>query len=118
MPHRPPPGGEREVPPVDVRISVASRAWSANSVRAAAALVAAAVLLLPTTARAAQDRSAVSGAITTETAERSPVVRVNQVGYPASGAKVAYAMLPRPVAGVRFEVVSASGVAYRGVSHD
>jgi endoglucanase len=49
----------------------------------------------------------------------SPQVRVNQVGYPLSAVKVAYAMLPRPVAaGVRFEVTTPYGVAYRGVSTD
>jgi endoglucanase len=47
-----------------------------------------------------------------------PQVRVNQVGYPASGPKAAYAMLPRKVASVRFEVVTPYGVAYRGVSAD
>src|SRR5689334_15566147 len=47
-----------------------------------------------------------------------PQVRVNQVGYPVSGPKVAYAMLPRKVASVRFEVVTPYGVAYRGVSAD
>jgi endoglucanase len=45
-------------------------------------------------------------------------VRVNQVGYPASGPKAAYAMLPRKVARVRFEVITPYGVAYRGVSAD
>jgi endoglucanase len=46
-------------------------------------------------------------------------VRVNQVGYPAYGPKVAYAMLPAKVAaGVRFEVVTPYGVAYQGVSTD
>jgi hypothetical protein len=47
-----------------------------------------------------------------------PQIRVNQVGYPAGGAKVAYAMLPRKVASVRFEVVTPYGVAYRGTSAD
>jgi endoglucanase len=47
-----------------------------------------------------------------------PQVRVNQVGYPADGPKVAFAMLPRKVASVRFEVVTPHGVAYRGVSAD
>ena len=47
-----------------------------------------------------------------------PQVRVNQVGYPADGPKVAFAMLPRKVARVRFEVVTSYGVAYRGVSAD
>jgi len=45
-------------------------------------------------------------------------VRVNQVGYATNGAKVAYAMLPRKVASVRFEVVTPFGVAYRGSSSD
>ena len=49
---------------------------------------------------------------------RPPQVRVNQVGYPASGPKAAYAMLPRKVASVRFEVVTPYGVAYRGTSTD
>jgi Cellulase N-terminal ig-like domain len=47
-----------------------------------------------------------------------PQARVNQVGYPADGPKVAFAMLPRKVASVRFEVVTPYGVAYRGVSAD
>ena len=45
-------------------------------------------------------------------------VRVNQVGYRAYAPKVAYAMLPRKVASVRFEVVTPYGVAYRGTSTD
>jgi endoglucanase len=45
-----------------------------------------------------------------------PQVRVNQVGYPSSGPKAAYAMLPRKVARVRFEVVTPLGVVYRGTS--
>jgi len=47
-----------------------------------------------------------------------PQVRVNQVGYPAGGPKVAFAMLPRTVPRVRFEVVTPHGVVYRGVSAD
>src|SRR5439155_15031193 len=43
-------------------------------------------------------------------------VRVNQVGYPSSGPKAAYAMLPRKVASVRFEVITPLGVVYRGTS--
>ncbi len=45
-------------------------------------------------------------------------MRVNQVGYATNGPKVAYAMLPRKVASVRFEVVTPYGVAYRGTSSD
>ena len=47
-----------------------------------------------------------------------PQVRVNQVGYPASGPKVAYVMLARPVSTVSFEITTSYGVAYRGTSID
>ena len=40
-----------------------------------------------------------------------PQIRVNQVGYPSSGPKAAYVMLPGKVARVRFEVVTPYGVA-------
>ena len=60
--------------------------------------------------------SAVSGAMTPRTADKPAQVRVNQVGYPAAGPKVAFAMLPRKVAAVRFEVITPYGVAYRGTS--
>src|SRR5690348_12020186 len=62
--------------------------------------------------------SAVSGAITPKTADKAAQVRVNEVGYTTNGAKVAYAMLPKKVASVRFEVVTPFGVAYRGSSAD
>ena len=45
-----------------------------------------------------------------------PRVRVNQVGYPSSGPKTAYAMLPHKVASVRFQVVTPYGVVYQGTS--
>ena len=46
-------------------------------------------------------------------------VRVDQVGYTPDAPKVAYAMLPAPVAaGVSFTVTSASRVVFSGVSHD
>jgi endoglucanase len=48
----------------------------------------------------------------------APEVRVNQVGYPTSGPKIAYVMLARPVGSVSFEVTTAYGVAYRGTSSD
>jgi endoglucanase len=56
--------------------------------------------------------------MTTQTDEVSAQVRVNQVGYTTNGAKVAYAMLPKKVARVAFEVVTPYGVAYRGTSAD
>jgi endoglucanase len=43
-------------------------------------------------------------------------VRVNQVGYPATGPKVAYAMLPAKVATVRFTVRCGATVLFRGHS--
>jgi len=65
--------------------------------------------------------AAVAGALLQPAAARasvspSPQVRVNQVGYPASGPKAAYAMLPRKVASVRFQVITPYGVIYRGTS--
>jgi endoglucanase len=48
----------------------------------------------------------------------APVVRVNQVGYPSDGPKLAYVMLARPVRSVNFEVTTPYGVAYRGTSTD
>jgi endoglucanase len=45
-------------------------------------------------------------------------VRVNQVGYPAVGAKVAYAMLPARVASVAYTVSDSRGVVLRGRSAD
>src|SRR5689334_6992785 len=77
------------------------RAWLA-AVAVSAATVA--VLIQPAGAQAA-------AAVPAE-------VRVNQVGYETNGAKVAYAMLPRKVASVRFEVVTPFGVSYRGSSSD
>jgi endoglucanase len=43
-------------------------------------------------------------------------VRVNQVAYPANGAKVAFAMLPAKVASVAFTVSGRDGVVFRGRS--
>jgi len=80
------------------------RVWSIVIVGMAAAMAA---LLAPGAAGASQVRSAVTA-----------VVRVNQVGYPTGGPKVAYAMLPAKVARVSFAVVTPYGVAYRGVSAD
>ncbi len=62
--------------------------------------------------------SAVSGVIAPKTVNKPPEVRVNQVGYPVGGPKVAFAMLPTKVAAVRFEVITPYGVAYRGTSTD
>jgi endoglucanase len=54
---------------------------------------------------------------TAQAASPAPVaVRVNQVAYPADGAKVAYAMLPAKVASVTFAVSGNGGVVFRGTS--
>jgi endoglucanase len=72
------------------------------------AIVAAAGITLATAVPAASAANAASA---------PPLqVRVNQVGYPAGGPKIAYVMLARPVAAVRFEVTTPYGVAYRGTS--
>jgi endoglucanase len=76
------------------------------------------VAALTTSAHASQDRSAVSGVIATETAEGSWEVRVNQVGYANSAAKVAFVMTAGRVGDVPFTVTSGNRVVYRGVSHD
>ncbi|HET9971989.1 MAG TPA: glycoside hydrolase family 9 protein [Streptosporangiaceae bacterium] len=91
------------------------RAWPAIAIGAVATAV---MLVQPTVASAVQDRSSVSAAIGAETDEVSAQVRVNQVGYATYGTKVAYVMLPKKVASVRFEVVTPFDVAYRGSSAD
>jgi hypothetical protein len=48
----------------------------------------------------------------------APAVRVNQVGYAPRSAKVAFAMLARPVGSVRFAVIGRHGVVFRGRSSD
>jgi endoglucanase len=73
-------------------------------------------LLSSSAAGATTALPAVSAAIATRTAGKPAQVRVNQVGYTTNGAKVAYAMLPRRVSRVTFEVVTPFGVAYRGAS--
>jgi len=45
-----------------------------------------------------------------------PQVRVNQVGYPAGGTKVAYVMLPQRAGAVSFTVAGRQGVVFRGRS--
>ena len=71
--------------------------------------MAAASIMLVTAIPAASAASAASAA---------PQVRVNQVGYPVSGPKVAFVMLARPVSTVSFEITTPYGVAYRGTSTD
>ena len=45
-----------------------------------------------------------------------PQVRVNQVGYPTRGTKVAYVMVPRRAGAVSFTVAGRQGVVLRGQS--
>ncbi|MBV9379170.1 MAG: glycoside hydrolase family 9 protein [Streptosporangiaceae bacterium] len=72
-------------------------------------------------ARGGSDLPAVSAAAATASAGRPavvPVVRVDQVGYAPGAAKVAFAMLPGRVAGVRFTVTAGRRTVFRGVSRD
>ena len=93
-----------------------TRAWS-TIVGAAAAAVSLATLASPAAqAKPARDLSPVSAALTTETGNISPELRVDQVGYAADAAKVAYLMLPGRVRQVSFSVVGSRGVVFRGVS--
>ena len=89
----------------------ASMRWIATG--AALAVVAA---LAP--ASAASAASAVPAAVPPPAALVRPVVRVNQVGYGQRSPKVAFAMLPAAVRGVRFTVVDRGRVVYRGRSAD
>jgi endoglucanase len=75
-------------------------------------ILAAASITLATTIPVVATASAASAASV------APEVRVNQVGYPASAAKVAYVMLARPVKAVTFEVTTSYGVTYQGTSTD
>ncbi|MGH3285337.1 MAG: glycoside hydrolase family 9 protein, partial [Streptosporangiaceae bacterium] len=81
------------------------RTWP--TIVAATAITLAAVVPAASAAQAASAGPAVG-----------PQVRVNQVGYPSDGPKVAYAMLAKPAAVVRFEVTTPYGVTYRGTSTD
>ena len=81
-----------------------------------AALGVGAALLQPAAAQAAPKAPTAPAAPAAQ--DRSPVVRVNQVGYTSPSSKVAFAMLARPVSRVSFEVTTPYGVAYRGTSTD
>jgi endoglucanase len=61
---------------------------------------------------------AAAAAVAAPAAAAPAEVRVNQVGYPTGGPKVAYVMLAKPVSSVSFEVTTPYGVAYRGTSTD
>ena len=76
------------------------------------AIVAAAGITLATALPAVASSSTVSRTTAI------PMVRVNQVGYPSGGPKVAYVMLAKRVAAVRFEITTPYGVAYHGTSTD
>ena len=80
--------------------------------RAWPAIVAAAGITLATALPAVASSPTVPGTVA------RPMVRVNQVGYPSGGPKVAFVMLAKRVAAVRFEITTPYGVAYRGTSTD
>jgi endoglucanase len=73
---------------------------------------------LATTAALAVAAPEASAAAASQAKLAAPVVRVNQVGYAPRSAKVAFAMLARPVSSVRFAVVGSHGVVFRGRSSD
>jgi endoglucanase len=75
------------------------------------AMVAAAGITLATAIPAAAAGASAASAA-------APMVRVDQVGYPAGAPKAAYVMLARPVSAVSFEITTPYGVAYRGTSTD
>ena len=84
---------------------------------AIAATLAVSAGLLAAPGAAAQAAPASSAPGTTGAA--APVVRVNQVGYPAASPKIAFVMLARPVRDVRFVLESPPGAVYlRGHSSD
>jgi endoglucanase len=63
--------------------------------------------------------AAAQAAGVTGAAAAAPVVRVNQVGYPAASSKIAFVMLPGRVRSVRFVLESPHGAVYlRGHSSD
>jgi endoglucanase len=90
---------------------------SAMAALAAFAAVGTAAALAATAAPAI---AAGSGAAAVTAAAVAPTeVRLDQVGYTPDAPKVAYAMLPGPVAaGVSFTVTSGTRVVFRGVSRD
>ena len=90
-----------------------ARAWSTL----VGAVVVIATLATPAAqAKPVRDLSPASAALTTETRNISPELRVDQAGYATSATKVAYLMLRGRVRQVSFSVVSPRGVVFRGVS--
>jgi endoglucanase len=87
------------------------RSWRTSRARSTVIACACAIATVVATAALATPVSA-------NAATPAPEVRVNQVGYPVDGPKVAYVMLAKPVSAVRFEVTTPYGVAYRGTSTD
>ncbi len=83
----------------------------ARSLAAAGTATAAALALALAGGSPASARPTASAASTPK-----PQVRVNQVGYAPGAPKLALAMLPAPVASVRFTVTGSHGVVLRGTS--
>ena len=84
----------------------------------AALITSVTLVILAAPARAVQGQAAPGPAAANRTARQPWQIRVNQVGYANSAAKVGYAMLPARVAQVPFTVTSGNRVIYRGVSRD
>jgi endoglucanase len=85
-----------------------TRAWSTILVSLAAAVGVAALGAPAAQAKAAREQSA----------NVSPELRVDQVGYAPTASKVAYLMVGARVPRVNFTVVGARGVAFSGTSTD
>ena len=82
----------------------------------AAAVAIALVAGLAACTSGTSEPAATSGASAPAGGAAAAEVRVNQVGYPAGGPKVAYVMLPRRVAAVSFTVTGQRGVVFHGRS--
>ena len=69
-------------------------------------------------AQGTRDLSGVAVALTTQTPNVSPQLRVDQAGYPDNAPKLAYLMAGARIARVNFSVTGARGVVFRGTSTD
>ena len=98
-----------------------ARTWPAIAGTATLALSLSALAAPAASAARAQgtrDLSGVAVALTTQTPNVSPQLRVDQAGYPDNAPKLAYLMAGARIARVNFSVTGARGVVFRGTSTD
>src|SRR5450755_2353416 len=95
---------------------VAATAAALAPVLADGAPMASASTAPASTAPASTGPASTASATTASATTGRPQVRVNQVGYAPRSPKLAFAMLARPVASVRFTVYGEHGVVFRGRS--